>query len=70
MGAYSQKIAGLFTKKNENSQVKLDGHDFELTPDNLTNFREWWKKINLEHLLVFWFLGFVDYMLLMISISC
>lgn len=66
MGAYSQKIAGLFRSKEGHHDIKLEGETFELTEDNLKRFRTWWKRINLEHLIVFWFLGAVAMLLLML----
>lgn len=66
MGAYSQKIAGLFQNVNHKQQVKLSGEDFEINDANIKNFKSWWKIINFEHLLVFWFFGFVGIAVLMI----
>ncbi|MFZ5390782.1 MAG: Nramp family divalent metal transporter [Patescibacteria group bacterium] len=66
MGYYAQKISGLFRNKKDQPTIKLTGQDFDLTPVNLANFKAWWRRINLEHLLVFWFLGFVGICLLMI----
>ncbi len=65
MGIYSQKIAGLFASKKE-VQIKLEGEDCELTPENITRFKKWWKLIGLEHLFVFWFIGALSMMMLMI----
>ncbi|MEK6757864.1 MAG: Nramp family divalent metal transporter [Nanoarchaeota archaeon] len=65
MGKYSQRISGLFrTKKNE--KIKLAGHDFKLNKKNLDNFKVWWKRISIEHLIVFWFIGLVTMSLLML----
>lgn len=66
MGKYSQKISGLFTNIKTNQQIKLEGEDFDLTPENINNFKLWWKKINIEHLLVFWFTGLVGILMLML----
>ncbi len=65
MGKYSQKISGLFKSKKEN-QIKLTGEKFELNEENISRFKIWWKRINTEHLLVFWLVGFVAMCLLMI----
>jgi len=62
MGKYSPKIKSLFNKDAE-EKVTLSGTEFDLTPGNIKNFKQWWKKISLEHLIVFWFLG-----LLMITV--
>lgn len=66
MGKYSEKIAGLFAKKNGHQQIKLEGEKFELNKANLENCNKWWRLITREHLLVFWFTGGVSMLLLMI----
>lgn len=66
MGKYSQKIAGLFKVKGVYQNIKLTGESFEKSNENMSNFRKWWRLINLEHLIVFWFLGALAMMLLMI----
>ncbi len=66
MGKYSQKISGLFAIKKGDEQIKLAGENFELTTENISRFNQWWKKISLEHLFVFWFVGGLSMMLLMI----
>lgn len=66
MGKYSQKISGLFTNLKQQQKIKLEGEDFELNEENIKNFKIWWKKINIEHLSIFWFLGLVGMMTLML----
>jgi len=66
MGQYSQKIVGLFANFKNKQQVKLIGENFVATPENLKNFKKWWKLISLEHLLVFWFIGLLSMMFLML----
>ncbi len=66
MGAYSQKIAGLFKRGALEQEIKLTGERFEVTPSNVRRFYQWWKSINLEHGLVFWGIGFLSMALLMI----
>jgi hypothetical protein len=66
MGKYSQKISGLFAKNQGQNQVKLSGEDFELTDENISRFKRWWRRISLEHLFVFWFVGGLSMLLLMI----
>lgn len=66
MGQYSQKIAGLFQNVKQKQTLKLTGEDFELNDENIKNFKAWWKMINMEHLLVFWFIGFVGIAVLMV----
>ena len=65
MGKYSQKIAGLFRSKKENL-IKLEGEEFALTEENIGRFRVWWRRVNTEHLLIFWLLGFAAMCLLMV----
>jgi len=64
MGAYSQKIAGLFAHKGK-QEVRLEGEDFELNQENISLFKKWWRLINLEHFLVFWLIGFISMSMLM-----
>lgn len=66
MGFYSQKISGLFRSK-EKQNIKLTGEDFDINnQENIDNFKAWWKTINLEHLFVFWFVGSLSMVLLML----
>lgn len=65
MGRYSQKIGGLFHRE-ENDKIKLSGESFEINAKSISRFNLWWKTINFEHLLVFWFIGGVSMLLLMI----
>ena len=65
MGAYSQKITGLFASKSGKQKISLDGEDFEVNEENVSRFKKWWKLINLEHLLVFWLIGLISMVMLM-----
>lgn len=65
MGKYSQKIVGLFYGKAK-TKIKLTGEDFEINNENISHFKSWWKTINLEHLFVFWFIGGLSMVLLML----
>ena len=62
MGKYGGKITSLL--RNKTSEFPLEGKTFEINQSNLKIFRNWWRKINLEHLLVFWLTGAVTIMLL------
>lgn len=62
MGKYGGKITSLLKKNNEN--FSLEGKTFEVNKDNLMIFKQWWKKVNLEHALVFWLTGAVTIILL------
>ena len=66
MGKYSQKIAGLFTNLKQKQKIKLEGERFKLTKENIARFQVWWKRISLEHLLVFWFIGALSMLFLML----
>lgn len=66
MGKYSQKLSGLFAREAQKQEINLEGESFETNPENLGRFRAWWKSVNLEHLLVFWFIGSVSMLLLML----
>lgn len=62
MGKYAGRITSLLTGKKEN--VFLTGSKFEASQDNVKKFYNWWNKINLEHLVVFWLTGSVTILLL------
>lgn len=55
MGKYAGKLTSIITGKKQD--VRLEGFEFEQTKENIANFKLWWKRINLEHLLVFWATG-------------
>ncbi|OGD79946.1 hypothetical protein A2368_04235 [Candidatus Collierbacteria bacterium RIFOXYB1_FULL_49_13] len=65
MGHYSDRIKSLITNKSATT-IRLEGTTFPDTPQNLKNFRLWWRRVNLEHMLVFWFLGLLTMTLLML----
>ncbi|MBT3817322.1 MAG: Nramp family divalent metal transporter [Candidatus Magasanikbacteria bacterium] len=66
MGKYSQKIAGLFAKKDGDQRIRLSGTPFVHNKENYARFKQWWKMISLEHLLVFWFVGLLSMCVLML----
>lgn len=66
MGLYAQKISGLFTNLKNQQQIRLEGSDFSLTKENISNFNIWWRRISIEHLVVFWLMGFVGICTLML----
>lgn len=65
MGKYSQKIVGFFHNK-EKQKIKLAGEDFEINEKSISRFKSWWRTINLEHLIVFLFIGSLSMSLLML----
>jgi hypothetical protein len=62
MGKYSGRITNIFQGANE--RVTLEGSTFETNSENLLRFRQWWKRINVEHAIVFWFTGALTMILL------
>lgn len=66
MGKYATKLSGLFHKKGVREEIQLEGTDFDDTPEARKRFSVWWKRISLEHLLVFWFIGAISILLLML----
>ncbi|MFA6353414.1 MAG: Nramp family divalent metal transporter [Candidatus Paceibacterota bacterium] len=65
MGIYSQKISSLFAKKEE-KEIVLDGTDCAATPEDVIRFKKWWKLISIEHAFIFWFLGIISMVFLML----
>ena len=55
MGKFSGRITSILTGKEE--KIRLEGVTFEPTGENLSRFRLWWKRINIEHLIIFWATG-------------
>lgn len=62
MGKYSGRITNILSGKKE--EVSLEGNTFEQSEKNLNRFKAWWKKINIEHALVFWITGAFTMLLL------
>jgi hypothetical protein len=65
MGAYAQKISGLFATRGRQEEIRLAGEEFQLNEKNISAFRKWWRLVNLEHLLVFWLIGSISMVMLM-----
>jgi len=55
MGKYSGRITNVFKGIKEN--IRLEGTTFNSTPKNNANFKAWWRRINIEHGIVFWLTG-------------
>jgi Mn2+/Fe2+ NRAMP family transporter len=55
MGKYSNKITNVFSGVSK--KYKLEGNKFDLTDTNINRYNIWWKRINIEHALVFWLTG-------------
>lgn len=62
MGIYSGHITNILAGKKEN--LSLTGTTFDTTPENLSKFKTWWKRINTEHAVVFWATGAFTMLLL------
>lgn len=55
MGKYSGRITSIFSGQKED--IKLTGNTFNATKANVENYKNWWKRINIEHAIVFWLTG-------------
>jgi hypothetical protein len=62
MGKYSGRITNILSGKKES--VILEGNTFEPSGENLSRFKLWWKRINVEHAVVFWITGAFTMLLL------
>lgn len=62
MGKYASKITNIFAGVKQD--MKLEGNTFETNKQNLVNFKTWWKRINIEHGIVFWLTGAFTMLLL------
>ncbi len=63
MGKYSGRITSILTGKTEKRSI-LTGSQFTANPQNVREFRRWWRVINTEHFLVFWLTGSITILLL------
>lgn len=66
MGAYAQKMSGLFRGDGGRANIRLDGPAFDDTPDARRAFGDWWRRASAEHAVVFWLAGLVSIALLML----
>jgi len=62
MGKFSGRITSILTGKKEH--ITLEGNTFECNEKNLKRFKIWWRRINIEHAIVFWATGAVTMVLL------
>lgn len=65
MGAYAQRIAGLFHSQSA-LPVRLKGESCHIDEENISRFKQWWKSMNIEHGIVFWLIGSISMLLLML----
>ncbi len=62
MAEHAGRITSFLTGKHED--VTLEGADFEITPENISRFKVWWRNVNLEHFFVFWLTGLMTIVVL------
>ena len=62
MGKYAGRITNIL--KGHKEDVTLEGTTFECTEENLKTFKTWWRRLNIEHGIVFWMTGAVTMLLL------
>lgn len=66
MAAHAQKMAGLFRAKGTNATISLAGPTFKDSKEVQATFKTWWKRISIEHAIVFWFTGTLSILMLML----
>lgn len=66
MAAYAERMAGLFTARGAKAKIRLSGPSFEDTPEARGAFRTWWRRVSVEHALVFWLMGTLSILMLML----
>lgn len=66
MGKYATKLAGLFRHDGIEQEIRLEGIASSQNAQDKRNFAVWWRRISLEHALVFWLIGGVSILLLML----
>lgn len=71
MGKYSGHITNILAglpagRQGREEEVKLTGEVFAQTDENISRYKTWWKRINLEHGIVFWATGVLTMLLLML----
>jgi len=63
MGHYVEKIKSLFSGQKQ--KIDLNGYEFETSPENLKNFKNWWHNMQKEHFIVFFATGAITILLLL-----
>lgn len=70
LGAYAKRITSLVAGKERGIHTATSQVRFENNQENFQRFRVWWRRINVEHLLIFWATGaFTMLMLSLLSFS-
>lgn len=62
MGKYAGKLTNILSGKSET--MRLEGATFDNNHENIERFKVWWKRINIEHGIVFWGTGAFTMLLL------
>jgi hypothetical protein len=62
MGKYSGRITSLLTGNKED--ISITGTTFIVNKENIKIFNQWWRKINIEHFVVFWVMGIITILFL------
>ena len=57
MGKYASRITSPITGSSDTPVMPSSQVSFNATPENIHRFKQWWRKINIEHGLVFWLTG-------------
>lgn len=63
MGVHSQKLTGLF-RQHGHQELNLTGTMAPVDEVSVARFHSWWRRMNQEHLFVFWGLGLISILLL------
>lgn len=63
MGKYSGKVTNIL-KGVKSDDITLEGTTFECTKENIKYYKIWWRRLNIEHGIVFWLTGAVTMILL------
>lgn len=66
MGKYAERLAGLFRADGVAKKIKLEGVSAGQSSSDVANFKVWWRRVSTEHAIVFWFIGAVSILLLML----
>lgn len=62
MGKYFAQISNIWGKNQQ--KIQLEGERFPLSSENISRFNLWWKRINIEHGIVFWVTGVLTMIML------
>ncbi len=66
MAAYADRMAGLFTARGAKAKIRLSGPSFQDTSAARGAFQTWWRRVSVEHAVVFWLTGALSILMLML----